>query len=98
MTDPISISAAAPADLPVLGDFLYSSKLALSINRLLIKDWPNEENQRRNYSSSIESSLSDSSMECLKAVDNTSGNIVGFVVLGKSSALTKPPGDDELSK
>ncbi|KAM0544661.1 hypothetical protein ACHAPJ_011722 [Fusarium lateritium] len=97
MADSVSISAATPADLPVLGDFLYSSKLALSINRLLIKDWPNEENQRKNYSGSIESSLSDPTMECLKAVDDTSGSIVGFVVLGKSSAQTKPPGDDERS-
>ncbi|KAF4943781.1 hypothetical protein FSARC_14832 [Fusarium sarcochroum] len=95
MGDSVSISAAILADLPVLGDFLYSSKLALSINRLLIKDWPNEENQRKNYSSSIETSLSDPTMECLKAVDNVSGNIVGFVVLENSSAEAEQTSDDE---
>lgn len=37
------------SDIPVLGDLLYNSKLALTINRLLFKDWPNEAAQRRNY-------------------------------------------------
>lgn len=83
MATPVSILAATTADLSVLGDFLYSSKLALTINRVLVKDWPNEAKQNKNYSASIASSLMDPNMECLKAVDVQSGNIVGFVVLGR---------------
>ncbi|KAJ5730573.1 uncharacterized protein N7483_005081 [Penicillium malachiteum] len=35
-------------DLPFLGKFIHSAKLALSINRLLYLNWPNEELQRPN--------------------------------------------------
>ncbi|KAE8141607.1 hypothetical protein BDV38DRAFT_278960 [Aspergillus pseudotamarii] len=37
------------SDIPALGDLLYTSKLALTINRLLFRNWPNEAVQRQNY-------------------------------------------------
>lgn len=97
MAAPVSVLAATTADLSVLGDFLYSSKLALTINRVLVKDWPNEANQIKNYSASIASSLVDPNVECLKAVDVQSGNVVGFIVLGRKKPTKSPqsPGEDE---
>ncbi|KAH6877206.1 hypothetical protein B0T10DRAFT_609926 [Thelonectria olida] len=82
----VSIQPVSGADLPALADFLYTSKLSLSINRLLYKDWPNESAQRPIYAGAIKTSLSDPSSECLKAVDAKTGNVLGFVVLTKKPA------------
>jgi ribosomal protein S18 acetylase RimI-like enzyme len=81
MTENISILPVSKADLPILSDFLHTSKISLTINRLLVKDWPNEEVQRKHYADVITGSLQDASNELLKSVDTSTGQIAGFVVL-----------------
>lgn len=81
MTENISILPVSEADLPILSDFLHTSKISLTINRLLVKDWPSEKMQRKHYADVIAGSLQDSSNELLKSVDTSTGQIVGFVVL-----------------
>lgn len=83
MPPTIEILPVYSGDLPTLADFLYTSKLSLSINRLLYKDWPNEAAQRTNYAGAIEGGFKDPASECLKAVDGETGDVLGFVVLTK---------------
>jgi hypothetical protein len=85
-TNASSIHPVTPDDLPTLIQFLHESKLALTINRLLWKDWPNDICQRPQYINAIESSFKSESCEIFKAVEDESGSIVGHLVL----TLRKP--------
>ncbi|KAK7724817.1 hypothetical protein SLS57_004088 [Botryosphaeria dothidea] len=96
MASPYSILPVAPSDLPTIAEFLYSSKLKLTINRLLFKDWPNEAAQRRQYTGAVEGALADPNTESLKAVDAASGEIVGYLAVTRKSA-TGPAAEDEKS-
>jgi hypothetical protein len=82
----VTISPVSGEDLTVLSDYLLKAKLSLTINRLLIKNWPNEKGQKPIYAGAIEGGFTDPNCECLKAVDSKSGEIVGFVV----SSLKQP--------
>ncbi|KAJ5707570.1 hypothetical protein N7488_007371 [Penicillium malachiteum] len=66
-------------DLPFLGEFIHSAKLALSINRLIYLNWPNEELQSAQYLRAVTSGFHDTSAECFKAIDNVAGEIVGYI-------------------
>ncbi|KAL3480443.1 acyl-CoA N-acyltransferase [Aspergillus californicus] len=59
------------SDILETGEMLYKSKLALTINRLLFKNWPDTEAQRNNYTGTLEN-LDFSIMEPLSVVDNAS--------------------------
>lgn len=85
-----SISALEEQDINVLGDLLLRSKLSLSINRLLWKDWPNETAQREQYTAAISDAFTDSNMLDLKAVDNATGQIVGYICLAKKERKAHP--------
>jgi GNAT superfamily N-acetyltransferase len=74
-----SILPVDRSDLSVIADFVHSSKLSLTINRLLFKDWPNEAAQKAVYTKAVESAFDDPSVEGLKALMN--GEIVGYVGL-----------------
>ncbi|KAK7413913.1 hypothetical protein QQX98_007180 [Neonectria punicea] len=87
MASSSTVLPVTSSDLLTLAGFLYASKLSLTINRLIYKDWPAEAVQKRNYAKSIETSFNDSSDECLKAVDDVSGEILGFVVLTKKHPI-----------
>jgi hypothetical protein len=80
MAAPVTISSVSREDLAVLSDYLLKAKLSLTINRLLIKNWPNESGQKPIYAGAIEGAFSDPNCECLKAVDSKTGEIAGFVV------------------
>ena len=84
-----SILPVSSSDLPIIGDFLYSSKLSLTINRLLFKDWPNEATQRPLYAGAVESGFKDPSVECLKVVDDDSRDIVGYLGLKRKRPANK---------
>jgi len=71
-----SILPLLESDLPTLAQFVQESKLGLTINRLLFKDWPNEAAQRENYSKAMESNFADPDAERFKVVDNESGLVV----------------------
>lgn len=68
------------SDAAVLGGILYRSKLALTVNRLLFKDWPNEAIQLQNYTSTIEG-MDDSTADSVSVVDNDSGDVIGLLAL-----------------
>lgn len=83
MSARFSISAPEEKDIKVLGDLLLRSKLSLSINRLLWKNWPNETAQREQYTAAVEGAFNDLNMLDLKAVDEATGQIVGYVCFTK---------------
>lgn len=90
----INIVPAEASDIPTLGtDLLYHQKLALTINRLLFRDWPNETTQKAIYIGAVESAFNDSNVECLKAVDEH-GDIIGYLALTRRQPTnTVPPSD-----
>lgn len=85
MTSPVvpgyAILPVTEADLPTLSLHLRLSKLPLTINRLLFKDWPNEAAQSVQYSAAIEASFRDGAAEMVKVVHEASGHVVGHLVL-----------------
>jgi hypothetical protein len=98
-----TIHPVEKSDLPTLATLVGASKLALTINRLLFKDWPNEVAQKPLYTGAVEGGFADPSVTNLKAVDNETGEIVGYLGLTrKRPAVTatekkkeeeKAPGD-----
>ncbi|KAL4799540.1 acyl-CoA N-acyltransferase [Aspergillus venezuelensis] len=68
------------ADVAATGELLYQSKLKLTINRLLFKDWPNAEIQRQNYTSTLQN-LDPNIMESLTVIDEKSGEVVGHLTI-----------------
>ncbi|KAL2793937.1 hypothetical protein BJX66DRAFT_351492 [Aspergillus keveii] len=69
-----------PSHIPQTSELLFSSKLGLTINRLLFKNWPNEAVQRRNYTAVLES-LPRSGVEALSVLDEDSGEVLGHLSL-----------------
>ncbi|KAE8450110.1 hypothetical protein EG329_006891 [Mollisiaceae sp. DMI_Dod_QoI] len=86
-----SIQPMAVDDLPTHISFLLSSKLSLAVNHFLFKDWPNETAQRALYSSAAESGFKSPDSECLKAIDNGSGEMVAHLVLTRKKSVNAGP-------
>jgi hypothetical protein len=80
-SDKYSIHPIEATDIPVLGQYVHDSKLGLTINRLLFKDWPNDVIQRATYTSAIDSAFKEPLAEQFKVIDNESKQIVGQVCL-----------------
>lgn len=80
------------SDAAVLGGILYRSKRALTINRLLFNDWPNEAIQLQNYTSTIEG-MDDTMADSLSVVDNDSGDVIGLLALTRKKQA--PAGESE---
>lgn len=78
------------SDATVLGAILYRSKRALTINRLLFNDWPNEAVQLQNYTSTIES-MDESMADSLCVVDNSSGEVIGLLALSRRKKPAEEP-------
>ncbi|EXJ67323.1 uncharacterized protein A1O5_09336 [Cladophialophora psammophila CBS 110553] len=76
-----SIRPVSSLDLPLLSDLVHTGKLALPINRLLFKDWLNDAAQKPLYAAAAEAAFKDEQLECLKAVDEGSGDILGHLSL-----------------
>ena len=87
-----SIFPANTADIPVLVELLYSLKTALTFNRVLFKHWPNEAAQKALYRTTLENTLAQiSTTESLKAVDDETGEIIGYVAVTRESPTRNPP-------
>ena len=84
-----SILPVTTADIDTLGRHLFSSKLNLTINRLLYLDWPNEAVQVPQYTRAISTSLADPAVEDLKVVDEE-GEMLGYVALTRRTASVAP--------
>jgi hypothetical protein len=90
MSAQVMISAPEEKDIQVLGDLLLRSKLSLSVNRLLWKNWPNETAQREQYTAAVASALKHPNMLDLKATDSQTGQIVGYTCLTKKERKAQP--------
>lgn len=75
------------SDIPALSDLLYKSKLSLTVNRLLFKDWPNEAVQRRKYAAVFEG-LDLSKTEFVSVVDDETGDLVGHLALTRRRSIS----------
>jgi hypothetical protein len=76
------MSPVTEQDIPIVSRAVYSSKLPLTINRLLYKNWPNEDAQMKQGTNAVTSSLKNPLTEIFsKVVDGETGEIVGHVVL-----------------
>ncbi|KAL4749892.1 hypothetical protein BDW72DRAFT_204334 [Aspergillus terricola var. indicus] len=70
------------SDLDALEELLFTSKLSLTINRLLFNDWPNEAAQRRNYRAALaQQDFESGDRESLGVIDNASGKLIGWLAL-----------------
>ncbi|RDW86897.1 GNAT family N-acetyltransferase [Aspergillus mulundensis] len=82
------------SDVDTLEGLLFTSKLSLTINKLLFKNWPNEAVQRRNYRSALEGlDFDNSDRESLTVVDDELGKIIGHLALYRREPQT-PVQDD----
>ncbi|KAH6972181.1 acyl-CoA N-acyltransferase [Ilyonectria sp. MPI-CAGE-AT-0026] len=99
MASPYHILPVESSDLATLAEFVYESKLNLTINRLLYKDWPNEVAQRHQYALAVEGGFKNPETESLKVVD-ASGEIVGYLALTRihPKSTEKPVDEDKWSQ
>jgi RimJ/RimL family protein N-acetyltransferase len=89
MSSNYSIQPIVKSDLETLTQFVQDSKLGLTINRLLWKDWPDEATQLAHYTKAIRGNWEDSDAERFKVVDNESGLMVGHLVLTRERPKEK---------
>ncbi|KAL4782615.1 hypothetical protein BJX76DRAFT_332286 [Aspergillus varians] len=83
-----TIRPMEPSDIPETSELLYESKLALMVNRLLFKNWPNEEIQRKNYRSVFDN-LEHSPGDKLSVIANASGEVVGHFTVTRRQPAKK---------
>ncbi len=96
-SDKYTIRPFQAGDVAETGELLFTQKLGLTINRLLFKNWPNEEVQRKNYTSTL-ANLDPDTMESLTVVENASGDIVGHLSMTRKKPAPKTdenPGNGE---
>ena len=90
MAAPYTIAPVQSDDVPALANLIHTSKLALRINQLLFKNWPNEAVQKPLYTQAVVSSFNDANVTDLKAVDSASGKIIGYIAFMHKHATTLP--------
>ncbi|KAF2713410.1 hypothetical protein K504DRAFT_369076 [Pleomassaria siparia CBS 279.74] len=78
-----SIHPLLHSSLPTLAQFVQDSKLGLTINRVLVKDWPNLAAQKEHYTKSIEANFENEASGRWKVVvgGGEDGEMVGHLVL-----------------
>jgi GNAT superfamily N-acetyltransferase len=91
-----SILPIVKSDLDTLAQFVQESKLGLTINRLLWKDWPDEATQLAHYTTAIQANWDDPDAERFKVVDKESGLTVGHLVLTRQRP--KPKEDEPATR
>ncbi|KAH8893671.1 hypothetical protein GQ53DRAFT_840042 [Thozetella sp. PMI_491] len=94
-----SILPITAADLPTHADNLRESKLNLSINRFLYKNWPNETAQSKQYSDAVKGALGNPDCESLKVIEDTTGEIVAQLFLTRMRPVEEkePSSEDKAS-
>lgn len=90
-SDKYTIRPFEAGDVAATGELLFTQKLGLTINRLLFKNWPNEEAQRKNYTRTV-ANLDPGTMEALTVVENASGEIVGHLTMTRKKPAPKDEG------
>lgn len=86
-------------DIPALCQLLYEAKIALPINCLLWKNWPNTSVQLSHYDIALQSSLKSDNVDVHKVVDETltPEPIIGYLVVSHKQAVTSPDGKKDAS-
>lgn len=90
-----TIASVENDDILTLSDLVHTSKLSLPINQLLFRDWPNDAAQKPLYTQAVVSSHNDPAVTDLKAVDDASGKIIGYIAFTRKHASGGPPPTDE---
>ena len=98
MPPALSLLPVEQADLPTLRDLVHSCKLPLAINRLIIKDWPNEPVQKRQDFASVNGAFESPTVEDLKLVDDETGDIIGCLVLRHDEAKDAGNGGEAIAE
>lgn len=82
------------SDISQLSHLLYEAKIALPINRLLWKDWPNTSVQHSHYVVALESSFDSDSVDIYKVVEAsfTMVSIIGYIVISHKQAVLPEDG------
>jgi hypothetical protein len=80
-----SVLPATSSDLPTIANFVRASKLSLTVNQFLYNDWPNEAAQLAQSTQAVEGGFRDPNSETFKVVNNSSGDIVGHLVLSRKT-------------
>ncbi|KAM0426072.1 hypothetical protein ACHAPT_008703 [Fusarium lateritium] len=93
----VSILPVVSSDLPTLVEFVHSSKRCLTINRLLYHDWPSDAVQKAQYRQAVELAFNAQSIQCLKAVDEESNEVVGYLVLAPKTPIEMKEGTETSS-
>lgn len=83
--DNYTIAPVLAADLPTVAHFIFSSQLTQPTNQFLFSDWPNESAQVSLYLSGLEKTIDRPSIEMLKAVDNSTGEMVASLILERKT-------------
>ena len=74
-----SVVPVTKSDLPAIARLVHLCKLALPINRLLFENWPNDAVQKPLYTGAVKSSFDNEAVKCQKAVNDESGELVGYI-------------------
>ena len=74
-----SVVPVTKSDLPAIAHLVHLCKLALPINRLLFKNWPNDAVQKPLYAGAVKSSFDDEAIRCWKGVNDETGELVGYI-------------------
>lgn len=98
MTGPINIERVEENNLGELTALLHATKLALSINRLIIQDWPNDPAQEKLYRGAVEGALHSEGIEDWKATDESAGKIIGYLAQTVQDPKFKDKNDSENSQ
>ncbi|CZR55802.1 uncharacterized protein PAC_05690 [Phialocephala subalpina] len=93
--DKYTIAPILAADLPTVAHFIFSSQLTQPTNQFLFSDWPNESAQVSLYLSSLEKSIDLPHVKMLKAVDNSTGEMVASLILERKTPDVR---DEEASQ
>lgn len=83
--------AVQAADLEDIIDLVISSKNALTISMLLVKDYPNPSARRQTTEPAVKGSFNDPACTNLKVVDDQTGELLGSITFKRNTPLESKP-------
>lgn len=80
-------------DVPTLAEFVQESKLCLTVNRLLFKNWPAYDVQKEHYGKGVCPNFDDPLVTRFKVIHNDSKEVVGHLVVTRVKPVEAKPDD-----